>query len=225
MTPERYQKLRTILAHRQPDLTLLADEVHKPHNLAAIIRTCDAVGIPKVHLCDPDIRARQLRGRSMGSNRWVDIEQYDSVTAAGKKLKESGFKIIAAHFSDKAKPYNELDYTSPCALLMGSEKRGVSPEGAALADEHVIIPMEGMVQSFNVSVAAGIILMEAHRQRKAAGLYDENRITSEQQRKTLFQWGYPELARFCDDRELAYPEIGEVGQLIQPEVWYAQTRK
>ena len=224
MTPERYQKLRTILARRQPDLTLLADEVHKPHNLAAIIRTCDAVGIPKVHLCDPDIHARQLRGRSMGSNRWVEVEQYDNVVTAGKKLKQSGFKIIAAHFSDKAKLYHEIDYTGPCALLMGAEKKGVSQEGAELADEHVIIPMQGMVQSFNVSVAAAIILMEAQRQRQAAGLYNQNRIPSEEYNTTLFQWGYPELARYCDDRNLVYPELDEEGQLVQPEVWYEQVR-
>ncbi|MCL6269098.1 tRNA (guanosine(18)-2'-O)-methyltransferase TrmH [Sansalvadorimonas sp. 2012CJ34-2] len=224
MTPERFQKLRTILSRRQPDLAVLADDVHKAHNLAAIIRTCDAVGIPKVHLCDPDIRARQLRGRSMGSNRWVEVEQYDNIVTAGQKLKDAGFKVIAAHFSDKAKPYHELDYTGPCALLMGAEKKGVSKEGAELADEHVIIPMQGMVQSFNVSVAAGIILMEAQRQRQAAGLYDRNQIPSSEYTSTLFRWSYPELARYCDDRNLNYPKLDEEGQLIQPDVWYEQIR-
>ena len=209
MTPERFRKLRETLNRRQPDLTVLADEVHKAHNLAAIIRTCDAVGIHHIHLCDPDIRARQLRGRSMGSSRWVEIEQHDSTVEAGKTLQARGFKIYAAHFSDAARPYYELDYTVPCALLMGSEKHGVSPAAAELADEHVIIPMQGMVQSFNVSVAAAIILMEAQRQRQAVGLYDTSRMPEDEYSGILFRWGYPELARYCDDRSLEYPALGK----------------
>ncbi|WP_281645096.1 tRNA (guanosine(18)-2'-O)-methyltransferase TrmH [Parendozoicomonas sp. Alg238-R29] len=224
MTPERFQKLRETLARRQPDLTVLADEVHKPHNLAAIIRTCDAVGIQQVHLCNPDIRNRQLRGRSMGSSRWVNVEQHENTIAAGKTLKEKGFKIVAAHFSGHACPYHELDYTQPCALLLGSEKRGVSQAAAELADEHVIIPMQGMVQSFNVSVAAAIILMEAQRQRQEAGLYNVSRISTSEYTHSLFQWGYPELARYCDDRQLDYPQLDDEGQLIEPEVWYARVK-
>ena len=224
MTPERFQKLKETLARRQPDLTVLADEVHKPHNLAAIIRTCDAVGIPRFHLCNPEFRDRQLRGRSMGSSRWVEVEKHDNIVEAGENLKKQGFKIIAAHFSENARPYHELDYTQPCALLMGSEKRGVSSIAADLADEHVIIPMQGMVQSFNVSVAAAIILMEAQRQRQAAGLYDTNRISPEEYTHTLFQWGYPELARYCDDRNLDYPQLDDEGQLVEPEVWYAKVK-
>ncbi len=224
MTPERFQKLQETLSRRQPDLTLLADEVHKAHNLAAIIRTCDAVGIPEVHICNPDIRERQLRGRSMGSNRWVDVQQHDNTVEAGKALKAKGFKVYAAHFSDKARLYHELDYTTPCALLMGSELRGVSPEAAELADEHVIIPMQGMVQSFNVSVAAAIILMEAQRQRQAAGLYDQKRMPADIYKDTLFRWAYPELTRYCDDRQLPYPPLGEQGQLIDPDLWYAKVR-
>ena len=225
MTPERFQKLRETLSRRQPDLTILADEVHKPHNLAAIIRTCDAVGIPQIHLCNPDIRERQLRGRSMGSSRWVEVEQHDSTIEAGQALQAKGFKIYAAHFSERARPYHEFDYTQPCALLMGSEKRGVSQAAADMADEHVIIPMQGMVQSFNVSVAAAIILMEAQRQRQAAGLYDVNRMPEEDCPNILFRWGYPELARYCDDRGLEYPQLSEEGQLIDPEIWYARARE
>ncbi|CAM3456135.1 tRNA (guanosine(18)-2'-O)-methyltransferase TrmH [Parendozoicomonas haliclonae] len=224
MTPDRYQKLCTTLNRRQPDLTLLADEVHKPHNLAAIVRTCDAVGIQTVHLCNPNIRERSLRGRSMGSSRWVDVEKHANTVEAAKTLKAKGFKIYAAHFTDQAKHYHELDYTIPCALLVGSEKRGVSPEAAEIADEHVIIPMQGMVQSFNVSVAAAIILMEAQRQRQAAGLYDQCRIPEELRPDIMFRWGYPELARYCDDRNLDYPDLNDEGQLVDPEIWYSKVR-
>ena len=90
MTPERFQKLKETLARRQPDLTVLADEVHKPHNLAAIIRTCDAVGIPRFHLCNPEFRDRQLRGRSMGSSRWVEVKKHDNIVEASENLKKAG---------------------------------------------------------------------------------------------------------------------------------------
>ena len=224
MTPERYQRLCEALNRRQPDLTLLTDEVHKAHNLAAIIRTCDAVGITEVHCCNPALRKHQLRGRSMGSHRWVDVQQHTSTVEAMRALKGRGLKIYAAHFSDRARPYHALDYTTPCALLMGAEKHGVNPDVAAMADEHVIIPMQGMVQSFNVSVAAAIILMEAQRQRQAAGLYDASRLPVESRRRLLFRWGYPELARYCDARGLAYPALDEQGQLIAPSQWYQQVR-
>ncbi len=222
-TPERYCKLCETLDRRQPDLTLFADEVHKLHNLAAIIRTCDAVGIPEIHLCNPDIRERQLRERSMGSSRWIDVKQHDCTVAAGKTLQAQDFKIYTAHFSDKVRLYHELDYTGPCALLVGSEKQGVSPEAAEMADEHVIIPMQGMVQSFNVSVAA-IILMEAQRQRQVVGLYDRNRILSNERPDILFRWGYPELARYCDERDLEHPQLDDEGQLIDPKKWYNQVK-
>ncbi len=224
MTPERYQRLNETLNRRQPDLTLLADEVHKPHNLAAIIRTCDAVGIVEVHFCNPRLHRRQLHTRSMGSDRWVDVQQHNSTMEAAEALRADGFKIYAAHFSDRARPYQEVDYTVPCALLVGAEKYGVAPEMAAMADEHVLIPMQGMVQSFNVSVAAAIILMEAQRQRMAAGLYNTRRLPLERHALLLFRWAYPELARYCDQRGLAYPPLDEHGQLIAPSEWYDRVR-
>ena len=170
------------------------------------------------------VRKRQLQGRSMGSYRWVDVQQHSSTISAINALQAKGFKIYAAHFSEQSRPYYQIDYTVPCALLVGAEKHGVNPEAAALADEHVIIPMQGMVQSFNVSVAAAIILMEAQRQRQAAGLYDANRLPMAERPDILFRWGYPELARYCDQRSLAYPPLDEQGQLINPAKWYEKIR-
>ncbi|WP_263080599.1 tRNA (guanosine(18)-2'-O)-methyltransferase TrmH [Endozoicomonas sp. Mp262] len=224
MTPERYQKFRAILDRRQPDLTVLTDQVHKNHNLSAIIRTCDAVGIHQIHITQPKKGYRHFRRRSMGSHQWVDLQFHNSIKDSAAYLKSRGFKIYAAHFSDKAIPFNEVDYAVPCALLLGAEKNGVSPEGARLADKHIIIPMQGMVSSYNVSVAAAIILVEAQRQRLEKGMYDHVRLTEALYNKTLFQWGYPELTRYCDERRLAYPDINDSGQLIDPSGWYAKVR-
>ena len=224
MTPERYHKFRAVLDRRQPDLTVLTDQVHKNHNLSAIIRTCDAVGIPEIHLTQPKLGYRQFRRRSMGSHKWVNVHHHEEISDGVDYLKNRGFRIYAAHFSEHAIPFHQVDFTIPCALVLGAEKRGISPTAAAQADQHIIIPMQGMVGSYNVSVAAAVILVEAQRQRQAKGLYDTNKLPPNLYSRTLFQWGYPELARYCDDRGLDYPGINESGQLIEPSHWYAQVR-
>ncbi|WP_062267423.1 tRNA (guanosine(18)-2'-O)-methyltransferase TrmH [Endozoicomonas arenosclerae] len=224
MTPERYQKFKDLLDRRQPDLTVLTDQVHKPHNLSAIIRTCDAVGIPDIHLSQPKTGYRNFRGRAVGSHKYVNVHHHNSVEAGISKLKSDGFKVYAAHFSDEAIPYSDVDYTIPVAVMMGAEKKGISAEAAELADQHIIIPMQGIVASFNVSVAAAVILVEAQRQRLLKGMYDHPSLPEEIYTPTLFRWGYPELARYCDERGLKYPEIDENGQLVDPSSWYSRIR-
>ena len=225
MTPERCKKFKQVLDRRQPDLTVLTDQVHKPHNLSAIMRTCDAVGIHEVHITQPQWGYRRYKHHSLGSSRWLDINPHPNTESSVTHLKQRGFKLYAAHFSKKSIPFYELDFTRPCALLLGAEKEGVSPEGAELADEHMIIPMNGLVSSYNVSVAAAVILVEAQRQRQLKGLYDQPRLPAGVYRDTLFRWGYPELTRYCDARNLSYPEIDDEGQLINPSEWYARIRQ
>ena len=225
MTPERYLKFRALLDRRQPDLTVMTDQVHKPHNLSAIIRTCDAVGIHDIHLTQPKEGYRNFRGRAMGSHRYVNVHHHTNIADGIGELKTQGFQILAAHFSESAVPFYEIDYTKPTALVLGAEKRGISPEAEALADQHVIIPMQGMVASFNVSVAAAVILVEAQRQRLAKGMYDQPGLPEEIYQPTLFRLGYPELARYCDERSLEYPEIDDEGQLVDPAHWYSAIKR
>lgn len=224
MTPERYYKFREILNRRQPDLSVLTDQVHKQHNLSAVIRTCDAVGIHDIHLTQPGRGVRRHKYHSKGSSQWVEMHSHASIEAGASYLKQQGFKLYAAHFSEHSMPYYEADFTIPSAIILGAEKDGVSPEGAELADQHIIIPMNGMVSSLNVSVAAAIILVEAQRQRQLSGLYDTVRLPAEKYNKTLFRWGYPELARYCDERSLDYPGIDDNGQLLNPVDWYNSIR-
>ena len=225
MTPERYQKFCAVLDKRQPDLTVLMDQVHKPHNISAIIRTCDAVGIHEIHTTQPKRSHRLYRRRSMGSHRWVGMKDHPSFEAGAAELKAKGFKLFAAHFSPTSMPFYELDFTHPCAIVLGAEKDGISQEAAELADQHMVIPMVGQVASFNVSVAAAIILVEAQRQRMQKGLYDQRRLNDDICRTILFRWGYPELTRYCDERGLNYPEIDDKGQLINPALWYSQIKQ
>ena len=120
---------------------------------------------------------------------------------------------LAAHLSDTAVPYREVDYTRPTALLLGTEKFGVSDEAAAAVDQHVVIPMMGMVESFNVSVAAAIILAEACEQRRAKGYYDQPRIDPARYKELLFRWGHQKIARLCDAEGVPYPALDDEGQV------------
>jgi len=225
MTPERYLRLRETLDRRQPDLTLITEQVHKPRNVAALVRTADAVGIHEMHMVWPYDHHRHYSGTAMGSDRWVNVNRHESMPSAITQLKNNGYKVYAAHFSDQAIDYREVDYTIPCALVMGNEKQGITDETAATVDEHVIVPMMGMVESFNVSVAAAIILAEAQRQRAALCMYDKVRLDSEEYWQTFFRWAHPKIAQYCHKKKLPYPSISEVdGEVVDPSAWYASVR-
>lgn len=216
MTPERLAKLRATLDRRQPDLTVLADYVHKPHNIAAIIRTCDAVGIGEVQLAmgsRDQHRFKKKSGTALGSERWVNVKLQDDIADSVKALQAEGMQVVAAHLSPKAIHYREVDYSKPTALLLGAEKMGVSDAIAELVDQPITIPMMGMVQSFNVSVAAAIILSEAQHQREKAGLYEQPRLDAEVYNVTLFRWAHPRVAEYCDRHQIAYPVMDDEGNL------------
>jgi len=225
MTPERYQKLRQTLDRRQPDLTVLAEQIHKPRNIAALVRTGDAVGVHSLHMVWPWDAHRPYSGTAMGSDRWVNIVRHESMRDGITTLQDSGHKVYAAHLSDSAVDFRQVDYTVPCAILVGNEKKGVSDEAAALVDEHIIIPMMGMVESYNVSVAAAIILSEAQRQRDVKGMYDAPRLSNEEYWQTFFRWAHPTIAEYCHQNDLDYPSIDvKDGEVVNPSEWYAQVR-
>lgn len=225
MTPERIARLREVLARRQPDLTVVTDYVHKGRNLSAIVRNCDAVGIGTMHAVVPAEEYRAFRGTAKGSHEWVNVIRHDTVHEALGALKAQGFQVVAAHFSPRAVDFRKIDYTVPTAILMGAEREGVSDNGIALADHEVIVPMLGMVESFNVSVAAGIILSEASHQRQRAGLYDTSRMPKEDLERTFFEWAHPKIKHFCTVNQLDYPPLREDGEIEDPSNWYARVRE
>lgn len=217
MTPERLARLKETLNRRQPDLTVVTDEVHKAHNLSAIIRTCDAFAVPKVHAIWPYDDFRTFRGKAKGSQNWVDVETYRTTKDAVSQLQEQGFKVCVANFSERAIDFRDYDFTQPTAIMMGNELSGVSDVAADMADEHLTIPMQGMVQSFNVSVAAALLLSEAERQRSAKGMFDERKISDNEYERLLFEWSHPLYARICKELDWQYPETREDGELADPQ--------
>ena len=226
MTPERLARIKQVLNTRQPDLRVLTDQVHKPRNLSAIIRSCDAFGLANMHVVWPKEGFRAFRKTAGGSFHWVTTHTHPTMDNAVTELKAQGHKLYAAQLSDRAGDFREVDYTVPCTIIMGNEVDGVNPVTAEQADEHIVIPMMGMVESLNVSSACSIILSEAQRQRKLAGMFDQRRMPDDEYNRLLFCWCQPTVKRYCDDRNLPYPPIDhETGELIDGVGWMQEVRK
>ena len=222
-SPERLQKIHQLFSNRQPDLTVFMDEVHKPHNLAAIVRTADAVGIGHVHAVFPQGVKFSGHHTASGSKRWVTTHRHPDLASGIEHVKAQGMQVLAAHFSDKAVDFRSIDYTKPTCILVGSELVGVSEQAAELADQHVIIPMVGMVQSLNVSVASALILYEAQRQRSEANMYGTCRMPQEEMDLIILSSLQPKIKKFCDQHSLRYPKLNEHGDIDDPE--WDQLRK
>jgi len=225
MTPERFTRITSMLNRRQPDLTVFMEQVHMQHNLAAIVRTADAIGINDVHATWDIDSTRISSNVASGSQKWVNVHSHDNVQDAIAVLREQGMQIIATNLSDTAIDFREVDYTKPTAILMGQEKYGISKEALELADQDVVIPMVGMCQSLNVSVASALIMYEAQRQREIAGMYQLGcRLPKEEQHRVLFEGGHPIYRQLCREKNLPYPPLDEEGQIDAPDEWWNAIR-
>ena len=213
MTPERFEKLQRALDRRQPDLTVFMDAVNKPHNLSAIIRTADAVGIQRLHAISEGEAIRRHHMIAGGAKHWVGITLHRSTKAALSVLRAEGWRLVAAHLGEKTRDYRDVDYTAKVALMVGAELVGLSDAAKAAADDHIAVPMHGLGTSLNVSVAVGVILAEAERQRLKAGLYERSRLTADEREQTLFEWSYPDIAERCRQLGRPYPKLTADGRL------------
>jgi len=189
ITERRRRRMVEVLERRQPDLTVILENVHDPHNVSAVLRSCDAVGIATVHLIyNVEERPELSRGVSGSALRWLDIVDHDSIDDCYATLRRQGFRIYATHLDENRVELFDLDLTGPAALVFGNEQRGVSTEAIEGADATVIIPMMGMVRSLNISVACAVSLYEALRQRRAANLYQRPRLSTSEINTRLDRW-------------------------------------
>jgi tRNA (guanosine-2'-O-)-methyltransferase len=190
-TQRRQERVRTVLSRRQPDLTVVLENVHDPHNVSAVLRTCDAVGILEVHAvytieAPPDMLfARQT---SASAVKWVAVRQHRSIEDCYRTLRLAGMSILATALAPEATDLYEIDLASPVALVFGNEMRGVSEQALQLADGALSIPMVGMVQSLNISVACAVCLYEAFRQRQARGAYDQSKLPEDALKRLENDW-------------------------------------
>jgi len=174
----RAEKIRRVLATRQPDLTVVMENIHDPHNVSAIFRTCDAVGVLHVKLLYNEEPFPRIGKKSSSSaNKWLERGKHTSVEECVRTLHAEGFRVLATRLGEGTTPLHELDLTSKTAFVFGNEHRGVSDEMAERADSLVNIPMMGMIESLNVSVAAAVCLYEALRQRMKTGGYASPKLS------------------------------------------------
>ncbi len=188
-TEKRLDKIKRVIRSRQHSLTIVMENIHDPHNVSAIFRTCDAVGIPKVHLVyNYESFPRIGKKSSASAFKWVDKERYKTIEDCYGELRKEGYKIYTSSLTERSKNLYELDLKQKVAIVVGNEHRGVSEDAANLADEVFLIPQFGMVQSLNVSVAAATIVYEALRQRLKAGMYDKSELDENTIDKLIDNW-------------------------------------
>jgi len=176
MTPQRLQRFTEVVKRRQPDFTVILENVHDPHNIAAVLRSCDSVGITEIYVLfteqglTPE-RIKMGKRSSAGAKRWVEVNLFDDLQHCFTVVRKKYKRILSAHLDDQAENLFDLELSGPVALLFGNEHDGVSEEANGMADGSFIIPQQGMVQSLNISVACAVTLYEAMRQRLRAGRY------------------------------------------------------
>jgi tRNA (guanosine-2'-O-)-methyltransferase len=192
MTPERKQRLTSVLDKRQGDITIVLENVFDPHNISAVMRTADAVGVQDIYILNTKIpRHKKWGARSSSSAaKWLTVQQFDNAEECFSSLRKRYSTILTTHLSSDAISLHSIDFTKSIALVFGNEHSGVSDEIRALADGNFIIPQVGIIRSLNISVACAVTLYEAFRQKTAAGHYNQPGLDDVRYNELLVQWGF-----------------------------------
>ena len=192
MTPERSERLLTVLNKRQADITVVLENVSDPHNISAVMRTCDAIGIQEIHVLTNKIAKHKKWGTksSSSADKWLTVHQFTEAEECFSSLRKKYSCILTTHLSNDALSLYDIDFLRPIALVFGNEHEGVSEEIRSLGDGNFIIPQVGIIQSLNISVACAVTLYEAYRQKSIAGHYNSRRLPDGQFNDLLSEWGY-----------------------------------
>ncbi len=190
MNPRRAEKFRRVVSQRQTNLTVIMENVHDTHNIGAVLRSCDSVGVCEIFVLntEPELIRKQVKiGKrtSMGTRRWVDVHLYTDAADCFKHVRSRYNTILATHLTKSAKSLYELDLTQSIALLFGNERDGLSTEALSYADGNFTIPQWGMAESLNISVACAVTLYEASRQRQINGFYTDNPTLNSESEQAL----------------------------------------
>jgi tRNA (guanosine-2'-O-)-methyltransferase len=190
MTNERRQKIESVLSKRQNDLTIVLENVFDPHNISAVMRSCDAVGVQEIYVLNTKIpRHKKWGARSSSSAaKWLTVHQFENTEDCFAALRKKYSTILTTHLSTDAVSLYQLDLTLSVALVFGNEHSGVSEEMIQLADGNFIIPQVGMIRSLNISVACAVSVYEAFRQKEAKGHYKKQKLPSGDYSTLFNQW-------------------------------------
>jgi tRNA (guanosine-2'-O-)-methyltransferase len=177
LTDKRFTKIKSVVEKRQKNFTLVLENIHDRHNVSAILRSADAVGIDKVYLIYNTNKFPKIgKSSSASAKKWITLERFGNVKDCFDNLKAHKYKIYSTHLSGHRKNYSlyDLNLTQRTALVFGNEHTGVSEDVKVMSDRNFQIPMHGMIQSLNVSVAVAVSLYEALRQRELKGKYERS---------------------------------------------------
>lgn len=190
MTPERKERINAVLAHRQNDLTVVLENVFDPHNISAVMRSCDAVGIQEIYVLNTKIPRHKKWGQRSSSSalKWLTIHQFEDLEECLGLLRSKGFTILTAELSEGSKSLYNIDLTGKVALVFGNEHSGVSMEMSTSCDGSFVIPQVGMIKSLNISVACAVSVFEAFRQKFNHGHYVEKKLTELEIASLGSQW-------------------------------------
>ena len=196
MTPEREQRITSVLDKRQADLIIVLENVFDPHNISAVMRTCDAVGLQDIFVLNTRIPRHKKWGAKSSSSAasWLTIHQYTDARECFQELRRRADKIFTTHLATDAVSLYDMDLTGRIALVFGNEHSGVSEEIRALADGNFIIPQVGIIKSLNISVACAVSLYEAFRQKTAAGHYQRPGLPPDRYNTLLKEWSRGQLS-------------------------------
>jgi len=191
MTEQRFNRLTSVINHRQPDLTIVLENVFDPHNISAVMRTCDAVGIQDVYILNNRIPPHKKWDNKSSStaSQWLTIHQFTDIEECFKVIRNKYKKVYASHLGDNSVDVYKMNFTESVALIFGNETFGVSDEIRKYADGDFIIPQVGIIKSLNISVACAVTLYEAFRQKNEKGHYDKSRLAEADSIKLKDQWG------------------------------------
>ncbi|MBD0333802.1 MAG: RNA methyltransferase [Chitinophagaceae bacterium] len=191
MTNERFQKIEAVLSRRQNDLTVVLENVFDPHNISAVMRSCDAVGVQEIYVVNTKIPLHKKWGKKSSSSaaKWLTIHQFTDAEECFKELRNRYSTILTTHLSADAVSLYKIDFTRSLAVVFGNEHSGVSEEIRAMADGNFVIPQAGIIRSLNISVACAVTLYEAFRQKQLAGHYENRKLNEERYAILKHQWG------------------------------------
>ena len=194
MTAERRKRLNDVLSKRQPGLTVVLENVEDPHNISAVMRTCDAVGIQDIYILNTRIAKHKTWSAKTSSSaaKWLSIHQFTDTKECFAELRKHFDKIYTTHLNTDSVELHQLELTQKVALVFGNEHGGLSEEAIALSDGNFIIPQVGIIKSLNISVACAVTLYEAYRQKKNAGHYDQRQLGEEKFSNLKTSWGFIE---------------------------------
>jgi tRNA (guanosine-2'-O-)-methyltransferase len=190
MTPEREEKLLSVLNKRQNDITIVLENVFDPHNISAVMRTCDAVGVQEIYVLNTKIARHKKWGAKSSSSavKWLTVHQFENNEECFEALRKKYAKILTTHLSADAVSLHSINFTDPLALVFGNEHNGVSDEVRDMADGNFLIPQAGIIRSLNISVACAVTLYEAFRQKNNAGHYDKRKLDENQFDELYTKW-------------------------------------